>query len=360
MVNIVSTGGDIPIQRQESIKKKPFFIGVSGGTASGKTSVCKTVIEQIKEDPQINDTNVAILYADLFYKDLSPPNLILAKQGKFNFDHPNAIDFELFYKTIQQLQTGADEIQVPKYSYVHNRRVGWDTFKNADVIIIEGILIFYDVRIRNIFEMKIFVDCDADTRLARRVERDISHRGRTIETVLTQYTEFVKPCFEDFCLPTKKYVDIILPRGKENIVAINLISQHVHDLLSGSIDSRQRRLQLAKLGHNETPSKPSSPVEHNILPNTDHHNNQKCIINNSINNDIDLESSSSMTHESSHLEPDSFVSTKAILGSPHEKSTKRDSRMVDEILCQIRNDGEHEKSLEAIIPEKVAKTVRPH
>jgi len=358
MVNIVSAGGDIPIQRQESIKKKPFFIGVSGGTASGKTSVCKTVIEQIKEDPQINDTNVAILYADLFYKDLSPPNLILAKQGKFNFDHPNAIDFELFYKTIQQLQTGADEVQVPKYSYVHNRRVGWDTFKNADVIIIEGILIFYDVRIRNIFEMKIFVDCDADTRLARRVERDISHRGRTIETVLTQYTEFVKPCFEDFCLPTKKYVDIILPRGKENIVAINLISQHVHDLLSGSIDSRQRRLQLAKLGHNETPSKPSSPVEHHHQNVNITNNNPKCIINgtnNSINDEVDLESSSSMTQESSHLEPDSFVSTKAILGSPHEKSTKRDM-----VLCQIRNDGDNEKSLEAIIPEKVAKTVRPH
>lgn len=269
MVNTVTNTNPSPPLHKQISRKKPFFIGVSGGTASGKTSVCKLVINQIKEDPQFiynqktKDTNVAILYADLFYKDLSAANLELAKQGKFNFDHPNAIDFGLFYETIRQLQTGVDEVKVPIYSYVHNKRIGWDTFKNADVIIVEGILIFYDQRIRDIFEMKIFVDCDADTRLARRVERDISQRGRTIETVLNQYTEFVKPAFEDFCLPTKKYVDIILPRGKENVVAINLISQHVHDLLSGSIDSRQRRLQLAKIGHDKTPSKPSSPVHEN-------------------------------------------------------------------------------------------------
>lgn len=258
MVNMLSN----EVLPQEISKKKPFFIGVSGGTASGKTTVCKTVIEQIKEDPYINDTNVAILYADLFYKDLSEANIKLANQGKFNFDHPNAIDFQLFYDTICKLQSGVESVQVPIYSYKEHKRVGETEFKNADVIIIEGILIFYDVRVRDIFELKIFVDCDADTRLARRVERDIMQRGRTIDTVLFQYTEFVKPAFEDFCLPTKKYVDIILPRGKENIVAINLISQHVHDLLSGTIDDRQKRLRRAKVGCNSsTPSKPSSPIE---------------------------------------------------------------------------------------------------
>jgi len=103
------------------------------------------------------------------------------------------------------------------------------------------------------------------------------HRGRTIETVLTQYTEFVKPAFEDFCLPTKKYVDIILPRGKENIVAINLISQHVHDLLSGTIDDRRIRLQRAKVGFPKTPSKPSSPVEGNGLE-TSTRNNEPTVL----------------------------------------------------------------------------------
>jgi len=160
MVNMISTNNEPTFTES---RKKPFFIGVSGGTASGKTTVCKTVIDQIKEDPIINDTNVAILYADLFYKDLSEANIKLANQGKFNFDHPNAIDFDLFYDTIVQLQNGVESVEVPVYSYKEHKRIGTTSFKNADVIIIEGILIFYDQRVRNIFELKIFVDCDADT-----------------------------------------------------------------------------------------------------------------------------------------------------------------------------------------------------
>ena len=112
------------------------------------------------------------------------------------------------------------------------------------------------------FELKIFVDCDADTRLARRVERDIAERGRTIETVLTQYTEFVKPSFEDFCLPTKKHADIIVPRGRDNIVAINLITHHVFDLLNGNYQQmHQKSLRNAKNGYARTPSKPDSPID---------------------------------------------------------------------------------------------------
>merc|ERR1712110_1154792 len=111
-------------------------------------------------------------------------------------------------------------------------RTGWTDFANADVIIVEGILVLYHAPIRDMFEMKIFVDCDADTRLARRVLRDIEERGRSIETVLHQYTEFVKPAFEEFCLPTKNYVDIILPKGRENQVAIDLIAQHILNLLN--------------------------------------------------------------------------------------------------------------------------------
>jgi len=254
---------------QNKETRKRYFVGVAGGTASGKTSVCKMVISLLHETQTVSKTpNVAILYADLFYKNLSDKNLELARKGKFNFDHPNAIDFELFHKTLDKLSRGQD-VQVPIYSYVENKRIGWEDFKNADVIIVEGILVFYDQRIRNMFELKIFVDCDADTRLARRVERDIAERGRTIETVLTQYTEFVKPSFEDFCLPTKKYADIIVPRGRDNIVAINLITHHIHDLLNGSYHQfDQKSMRNAKNGYARTPSKPDSPINTNAPSDT--------------------------------------------------------------------------------------------
>jgi len=170
----------------------------------------------------------------------------MAHEGNFNFDHPNAFDFDLFEKILKELASGKEKVKVPTYSYVTHSRTGWVDFDNADVIIVEGILVLYAQPIREMFEMKIFVDCDADTRLARRVFRDIEERGRSVEKVLHQYCEHVKPAFEEFCRPTKKYVDIILPKGRENIVAINLIAQHVHDLLKGSVDARARRTSLAR------------------------------------------------------------------------------------------------------------------
>lgn len=225
--------------------KKPFLIGVTGGTASGKTSVCEDIISQVKEDPQLSKASVSILSQDYFYMPLNETQLAQAHAGNFNFDHPNAFDFKLFYEILQELATGKPIVQVPTYSYVTHSRTGWADFHNADVIIVEGILVLYQEEIRKMFEMKIFVDADADTRLARRVFRDIEERGRSVETVLHQYCEHVKPAFEEFCRPTKKYVDVILPRGRENTVAVNLIAQHIHDLLSGSIDSRMRRTSRA-------------------------------------------------------------------------------------------------------------------
>jgi len=230
-------------------KPKPFFIGVTGGTASGKTCVCKTVIEQIKQDEQIPDSKHAkILVADLFYRDLGESDIALAHQGNFNFDHPSAFDLDMLYETLKTLAKGEDAM-VPVYSYIEHRVTGYTEFKCADVIIVEGIMAMYDKKIRDMFEMKIFVDTDADTRLCRRVQRDISDRGRTIETVIHQYIKFVKPSFDEFVLPTKKYVDIILPTGKDNIVAINLIAQHVRDLMHTKsrlcIDDRMVRLKNA-------------------------------------------------------------------------------------------------------------------
>lgn len=227
-------------------QRKPFLIGVTGGTASGKTSVCEEIIEQVKQDPDLATAKVTILSQDIFYTELNDDQLRSAHEGNFNFDHPNAFDFDMFERVLRELATGKPVVKVPTYSYVTHSRTGWVDFENADVIIVEGILVLYAKAIREMFEMKIFVDCDADTRLARRVFRDIEERGRSVENVLHQYCEHVKPAFEEFCRPTKKYVDIILPKGRENIVAINLIAQHVHDLLKGSVDARARRTSLAR------------------------------------------------------------------------------------------------------------------
>lgn len=224
--------------------KKPFLIGVTGGTASGKTSVCEDIISQVKQDPELQSASVAIMSQDIFYVELDKVQLEQAHQGNFNFDHPNAFDFDLFEEILSKLARGDRVVQVPTYSYVTHSRTGWTDFANADVIIVEGILVLYSKAIREMFEMKIFVDCDSDTRLARRVFRDIEERGRSVENVLHQYCEHVKPAFEEFCRPTKKYVDVILPRGRENVVAVNLIAQHIHDLLTGSYESRIRRSSL--------------------------------------------------------------------------------------------------------------------
>jgi len=124
-------------------------------------------------------------------------------------------------------------VQVPKYDFRTNSRIEdeCERLEPADVIIVEGILIFYDPELRNIFNMKLFVDADSDIRLARRVERDTQERGRSLDQVLNQYLHSVKPAFEEFCLPTKKYADVVIPRGAENDVAIDLIVQHIVDLL---------------------------------------------------------------------------------------------------------------------------------
>lgn len=244
---IAGPAGDRP--HSPPTRKKPFLIGVTGGTASGKTSVCQDIINQVKQDPELQAASVAIMSQDIFYVELNKVQLEQAHQGNFNFDHPNAFDFELFEKTLQKLADGEASVKVPTYSYVTHSRTGWVDFFNADVIIVEGILVLYHAPIRDMFEMKIFVDCDSDTRLARRVFRDIEERGRSVETVLHQYCEHVKPAFEEFCRPTKKYVDVILPRGRENTVAVNLIAQHIHDLLTGSFESRLRRTSLANIAN---------------------------------------------------------------------------------------------------------------
>jgi uridine kinase len=202
-------------------RKPPFLIGVAGGTASGKTSVCEMIINSLE------DRRVVVISQDSFYRPLTSEER--ATVSEFNFDHPSAFDWDLILRTIQMLKDPrGGVVEIPTYDFItHSRKKETTAIYAADVILFEGILVFYNQEVRNMFDMKIFVDADADTRLARRVIRDINHRGRDVMGVLRQYEKFVKPSFEEYILPTKKYADVIIPRGADNLVAINLIVQHI-------------------------------------------------------------------------------------------------------------------------------------
>ncbi|KAJ6724086.1 URIDINE KINASE-LIKE PROTEIN 3 [Salix viminalis] len=214
----------------EEMHKQPFVIGVAGGAASGKTTVCDMIIQQL------HDQRVVLVNQDSFYHDLTKEEL--TRVHEYNFDHPDAFDTEQLLCAMEKLRHG-QAVDIPKYdfkSYKNNvfpaRRsvndLGVHVQVNpSDVILLEGILIFHDPRVRELMNMKLFVDTDADVRLARRIRRDTVEKGRDISTVLDQYSKFVKPAFDDFILPTKKYADIIIPRGGDNHVAIDLIVQHI-------------------------------------------------------------------------------------------------------------------------------------
>ncbi|XP_071443781.1 uridine-cytidine kinase isoform X2 [Hetaerina americana] len=253
--------------------KTPFLIGVAGGTASGKSTVCKRIMEKLGQvDMDQTKRQVVCISQDSFYKSLNPEEKLKADKGQYNFDHPAAFDDELILHTLKEILAGR-KCKLPVYDYRNNMRVEGQevTIYPADVVLIEGILVFYFPEIRNLFHMKLFVDMDSDTRLVRRVLRDIQERGRDLDQVLTQYTTFVKLAFEEFCLPTKKFADVIIPRGADNIVAIDLIVQHIQDLL-GNCGSRRASIASIVTGRqmerpeeaNETP--PLSPIHSNRCP----------------------------------------------------------------------------------------------
>ncbi|KAF7661281.1 hypothetical protein LDENG_00265880 [Lucifuga dentata] len=219
---------------------RPFLIGVSGGTASGKSTVCAKIMELLGQNKvDHRQRKVAIISQDCFYRVLTPEQKAKALRGQYNFDHPEAFDNELMYQTLKDIVEGR-VVEVPTYDFVtHSRLEDRITVYQADVVLFEGILVFYPQQVRDMFHMKLFVDTDSDVRLSRRVLRDMN-RGRDLEQILSQYTTFVKPAFEEFCLPTKKYADVIIPRGVDNMVAINLIVQHIQDILNGDICKWQR------------------------------------------------------------------------------------------------------------------------
>lgn len=234
---------------------EPFVIGVCGGSASGKTTVARKIIEEL-DVPW-----VTLLSLDSFYKVLTEKHHEEAARNEYNFDHPDAFDFELVVKTLARLKEGK-KVEVPIYNFfTHRRETKTKTMYGANVIIFEGILGFYSPEVLKLLDMKVFVDTDSDERLVRRLRRDIADRGRELDGVLKQYFKFVKPAFDYYIAPSMVHADIIVPRGGENEVAINLIAQNVMTQL------QQRGFKLReKLAHaNFGLSRPNSL---HLLPST--------------------------------------------------------------------------------------------
>ncbi len=199
-------------------------IGIAGGSGSGKTTVQRRILERFGPDA------IALLEHDVYYRDLS--HLPLEERTQFNFDHPNALETELM---VGQLDTllGGIPIENPTYDYAnHSRLTETDRIEPRPVVIVEGILVLAEPALRDRMDIKLYVDTAADVRLMRRIDRDINERGRTLESVMTQYRRTVRPMHLEFVEPSKVYADVIIPRGGKNQVAIDMVLARVQTLLA--------------------------------------------------------------------------------------------------------------------------------
>jgi uridine kinase len=202
---------------------RPFVIGVCGGSASGKSTVCEYIKGHLPGE------NVAILSSDAFYKELTPEQSARAYTNEFDFDSPQAIDFEALTGAVRDLRSFKD-VQLPVYDFAsHARKAETVLFPRRHVVIVEGILIFTQPELRDLFDLKVFVECDGDLRLARRLRRDIAGRGRDVVGVLDQYFRFVKPSYDVFVEPSKRHADVILPNTGTsiNLVSIDVLVKHI-------------------------------------------------------------------------------------------------------------------------------------
>lgn len=192
-----------------------LIIGIAGGTGSGKTTVVNQILHELPPD------EVCVISQDSYYKETV--DLSYEDRTKINFDHPNAIDFDLLVEHVGELRKG-NIIEQPVYSFIaHNRTKDTHKTHPRNVIIVEGILIFNSKALRDLFDIKVFVHADADERLIRRVRRDIEERGRDINEVLSRYQSTLKPMHQQFIEPTKTFADIIIPNDRYNTVAIDIV-----------------------------------------------------------------------------------------------------------------------------------------
>ncbi len=200
----------------------PVIIGLAGGTGSGKSTVASVILERVGQ-------HIALLPHDAYYKD--GDELSVDQRGQINFDHPNSLDTLLLIQHIQRLK-GGQPIDLPVYDFKTNSRTAQTIHVNPmPVIVVEGILIFAEPALCRLFDMKIFVDTDADIRFIRRLQRDITERGRTIQSVIDQYVNTVRPMHLEFVEPSKRYADIIIPEGGLNAVAMDMVVSRIQTLL---------------------------------------------------------------------------------------------------------------------------------
>ena len=204
-------------------ENKPVIIGVTGGSGSGKTTVSRAIFEQL------HGHSLLMLQEDSYYNDQS--DMPFEERIKTNYDHPNAFDTELLVKQLKDLLDWKT-IEKPIYDYTeHTRSSEVEKVEPKEVIILEGILVLNDPALRDLMDIKIFVDTDDDIRIIRRIQRDIEERGRSLQSVIDQYKSTVKPMYHQFIEPTKRYADIIVHEGGENQVAIDLLVTKVRDIL---------------------------------------------------------------------------------------------------------------------------------
>jgi len=204
----------------------PLVIGIAGGSGSGKTTVAQEILQRVGPE------RIAFLQHDAYYKDLSglPP----AQRAEVNFDHPNSLETELLIQHVESLKDGR-AVQVPIYDFAtHSRTDKSFTVQPRGVILVEGILIFVEPALRKLCDVKLFVDTDSDLRFIRRLERDISERGRTTASVIHQYTTTVRPMHLEFVEPSKRYADVIIPEGGFNEAALDMVVARIEALLGES------------------------------------------------------------------------------------------------------------------------------
>ena len=203
---------------------RPMVIGVTGGSGSGKTTVSQDIIKRLAGE------SVVMVPQDAYYQDQSEKSM--AERRMTNYDHPDSLDNELLISQLKQL-LNRETIEQPTYDYTnHTRSSETITVEPADVIILEGVLLFTEQKLRDLLDIKVYVDTDDDLRFIRRMQRDIVERGRTVDSVVNQYIETVKPMYHQFVEPTKRYADIILPEGGANAVGIGMLEAQIRAILS--------------------------------------------------------------------------------------------------------------------------------
>ncbi len=207
-------------------QEKPIVFGVAGGTASGKTTVARTILRAVGAE------SIAYLPHDAYYQDR--PDLTLAERAALNYDHPNSLETKLLIKHIKQLLKG-DAVALPVYDFANHRRTDETLLvEPSPIILVDGILIFTRRKLRELMDVKVYVDTDADVRFIRRLRRDIEERERSLNSVIVQYLETVRPMHLKFVEPSKRYADVIIPYGGHNKVALEMVVSSLHQLLQNT------------------------------------------------------------------------------------------------------------------------------